>query len=286
MTALVGLFRRYRELLIVGVLLVYPFLSFLSHGSAARAPNLLDRAVVGLTTPVQKVLCWVIDGGISGVKRYVALRGVEHDNEVLREENETLRGQVVSLAEAQAENARLKGLLDYGTGLSGTKVAARIVGVNPVSTLLSVRIDRGMRAGVEKGMAVVTPEGAVGQVMRAGGSWADVLLLTDPNSRIGVRSERSRTRAIAAGEGAHQSLRLDDAVRTEDLKDGDVVVTSGTDGVFPPGIKVGTLSEVQRGVYGMFQTARIQPAVDTTRLEEVLVLPAQPVIHPIAEDTK
>jgi rod shape-determining protein MreC len=258
----------------VGALLLYPFLAFLTRGSAVRSPNLFDRALVGVTAPVQHVLTWAIDGVISTGRRYVALRGVEADNERLRARNAELEGEVVGFEEAKAENARLQKLLAYAEQQPGLKVAARIIGLNPVSTLLSVRIDRGTNAGIEKGMPVVTPQGVVGQVLRAGGDWADVLLAEDTNSRIGVSIARSRARATAAGSGGDRALRLDNASRTEDVVDGDQVVTSGADGVFPPGLPVGKIAGVRHELSGMFQLAEIVPAVDPVRLEEVLVLSA------------
>src|SRR5205085_4133416 len=119
------------------------------------------------------------------------------------------------------------------------KVAARVLGTNPVPTLLSLRIDRGENDGIRRGMPVVTPEGVVGSIVRSTGNAADVLLVADPNSRLGARIERSRARGTAAGAGEKQNLKLDNAVRTEDVMEGDVVVTSGADGVYPPGLRVG-----------------------------------------------
>ena len=269
----------------MGVLLLYPFLAFLTRGSAVRAPDLFDRIVVGTTAPVQRALTWTIDGVIATGKRYVALRGVEADNERLSQENAELHGEVVALEETRAENERLKKLLGYGDSQPGLKIAARIIGVNPVSTMLSVRIDRGTNAGVDKGMPVVTAEGVVGQVLRAGGDWADVLLANDPNSRIGVLDARSRSRATAAGAGGDRDLRLDNASRNEDFTEGDLVVTSGADGVFPSGLLVGKLVGVHRQQTGMFELGQIVPAVDPARLEEVLVLPA-PALRVTAEVTK
>jgi rod shape-determining protein MreC len=123
-------------------------------------------------------------------------------------------------------------------------------------------------------MPVVTPEGILGHVVRATGSAADVLLVSDPNSRVGARIQRSRARVTAAGGGERQNLRLANALRTEDLMEGDVVVTSGADGIFPTGLRVGQVLAVQRKTTGMFQEAQIVPAVDATKVEEVFVLAA------------
>ncbi len=264
--------KRYRELLVVAFLLLYPFAMFLSRGGKAREPNALDRGVITVSSWLQSGLGWGIDGVVGGWRGYVGLRAVRSENLVLRQEYARLLTEVHSLEEERNENQRLRALLSYAQTAAGPEIAARVVGVNPVSTLLSVRIDRGTDHGVRKNMPVVTHEGVVGHVERVTATYADVVLLRDRNTILGVRVQRSRARANAVGAGKDLALRLDNALRTEDLQEGDVVITSGTDGIYPSGLVVGTLSRVQKSDFGMFQSGEILPAVDTARLEEVLVL--------------
>jgi rod shape-determining protein MreC len=268
-----SLIKRYRELLVVGALLLYPFATFLTRGQTSREPNVVDRAVLAATSPLQQAFGWVIGGVSGGWTGYVDLRGVREENERLRGENQALNARVHSLTEAELQNTRLRQLLGYAEERTGDEVAARVIGVNPVSTLLSVRLDRGEDHGVVRGSSVVTTDGVVGRVVRTTGAWSDVVLVTDPNARTAVRVQRSRARATAAGMGGDRPLLLENLLRTEDLVEGDVLLTSGTDGVFPPGLVVGTATELQARATGMFQSADVVPAVDMTRLEEVLVLP-------------
>jgi rod shape-determining protein MreC len=114
----------------------------------------------------------------------------------------------------------------------------------------------------------------VGRVHAVGGGTADVLVLTDLNSSIAVRIERTRARANVRGLGKPDLCRLDYALRTEDMIEGDALVTSGTDGVFPRGLPVGKVTQLERRQHGLFQDARVVPAVDVTRVEEVLVVTA------------
>jgi rod shape-determining protein MreC len=273
---LLSLLKRYRDLIAVVFLLLFPFVTFMTRGHRGRDPIWLDRALLGITSPLQRAFGWILDVTAAGWNGYVALRGVESENRLLREQNAALKAQAQAVEELKAENLRLKQLLAYAEPAPGLEVLARVVGVDPASTRHFVRINRGESDGVRKGMAVVTADGVVGHVERATSGWADVILLTDSTHRMGVMVQRSRARAIAAGLGSKEdlSLRLDYALRKEDLQAGDVVVTSGTDGVYPAGLVVGSLVGVEKRSYGMFQEARIAPAVDITRLEEVLVLPA------------
>lgn len=266
-----SLLKRYRELIVVGALLLYPFARFLTAGGRGREPNFLDRAVIWVSSPIASALTFTIDGAGSLWQGYVALRGVHAENERLVEENLKLESELNAFVETRAENERLKKLLAYTQSQPGVSVAARVIGTNPVMAPLSVRINRGENDGVLAGMPVVTSEGVVGHVVRSTGGYADVMLLTDRNSKIGVRVQTKRSQATAAGAG-DQPLRLENAKRLDDFADGDVLVTSGTDALFPPGLVVGRIQQLERKNFGLFQTAEILPAVDTTQLEEVLVI--------------
>lgn len=270
---MLSLLKRYRELLVVSALLLYPFGTFLARGRGTRDPNFIDRSLIAASAPLQRAIGWAIDGVGATWSSYVNLRGVKEQNDRLRQENTDLRGRAHALAEAQLENERLRGLLGYAAEATGHEVPARVIAINPVSHPFSLRIDRGSDHGVRPGTAVITADGVVGQVIRATGGYADVMTVKDPNSRTSVRVQRSRARATAAGVGGDKNLVLENLLRTEDVKDGDVIVTAGTDGVFPPGLRVGSATAVARKTIGMFQTAEVIPAVDMTRVEEVLVLP-------------
>lgn len=268
-----ALLKRYRELIVVSALLLVPFGLFLARGSTPRDPNFIDRFVVAITTPLQNALGWTIDGVAAGWHGYVDLRGVRAQNETLVKENADLRGKVESLSEAELENQRLRALLQYANANDGHEVAARVIGVNPVVAPLTIHLNRGSDDGVEQGAAVITADGVVGQVVRVTGSACDVMLVKDPSSHTAVMVQRTRARATASGAGGDKNLNLEYLRRTDELEEGDQIVTAGTDGVFPPGLAVGKATALMKKTAGMFQDAEVVPAVDTTKLEEVLVLP-------------
>ncbi len=265
--------QRHRELIIVAALLLGPLVSYLSSGHRGRAPNLVDRAVLRLSTPVQSALTWALEGAGDTVDGYVALRGAHEAAQVCGVGLAEAHAEVNALREAQAENARLKAVLGYVEESVDQEIVARVIGLNPSPQFLSLRINRGEDDGVRVGMPVVTPDGVVGQVVRAVGTSADVMLLTDSASRIGGVVQRTRVRATVTGSGDGHGLSLDFVRREDDLRDGDVVVTAGSDGVFPRGLRVGTVSGVQRPSVGMFLKATLTPAVELRRVEEVLVVP-------------
>ena len=268
--------RRHREPLLVCILLAHALGMFLGSSRRVREPNVIDRLALAMTAPVQRAAVASIDGMVNAWQQYVSLRSVRREVGQLQVENAQLRADVVGLAEARAENERLRRLIHYEEGNPGPKVVARVLGINPDPNRLTLRIDRGEGDGVRRGQAVVTADGVVGQVLRATASAADVLVAFDPNCRLGGRVQRTRARVGVSGAGEEQALKLEYLLRSEDLEEGDLVVTSGTDGVYPPGLVVGRVTGVQRQTSGMFLNAGILPAVNFTRVEEVVVLAPQP----------
>ena len=265
--------KRYKELLIISALLLWPLLSYLSFGHRGRAPNFVDRAVLWVSQPVQSALTSVV-AGVTGVANgYIALRGAHEEAAECRVSLSEARAENNALKEAQAENLRLKAMLGYVEASIDQEIVARVIGLNPSPQFQSVRIDRGEDDGVRVGMPVVTPDGVVGQVVRAVGSSADVMLITDPASKIGGVTQRARVRATVSGTGDGHRLSLEYVRREDDVKDGDELVTAGSDGIFPRGLRIGTVKSPQRLALGVWLKANLEPSVDLSRIEDVLVIP-------------
>jgi rod shape-determining protein MreC len=264
---------RHREPLLVGALIIVPLISFLARGGRGREPNVFDRAVLSVSAPLQSSLTWVVDRVGTGVGGYVALRGAKEAATECRVQLAEAQAELNTLTEARAENQRLKEALGYVEQSSSVAISARVIGLNATPQFQSFRIDRGEEDGVRVGMPVVTPRGVVGQVVRAVGASADVMVMTDPQSRIGALVQRTRVRGTVVGAGDGQRMQLDFVRREDDIREGDVVVTAGTDGLFPRGLVLGTVQRVSRPTVGLFLLGALEPAVDFGTVEEVLVLP-------------
>jgi rod shape-determining protein MreC len=273
---LLKLLKRFREVIFVAVLAVVPLGVFFAHARHPSDRTVLDRLVLTVTSPLERVVDWGVSGVVETWYRYVWLRGVRDRAVEAGREAADLRRENTRLRQLQAENQRLEGLL----GFARSRPEARVVGGRVVGTRMDpkglqlVTIDRGEDDGVRKMMPVVTADGVVGRVHTVSGRSADVLLVVDRNSSVAVRVDRSRARANVRGAGGPGPLRLEYALRSDDLLEGDALVTSGTDGVFPRGLPVGKVTRIRRGGYGLYQLADVIPAVDVTRLEEVLVMVA------------
>jgi rod shape-determining protein MreC len=269
-----ALLKRYRELILVAVLLLVPLGVFFAHAKRATERSRLDRAIVWVATPVEKTVGWVVTGVLDAWSGYVALRGAHDRASALSVRVRDLELERQQLLAERAEAERLRRLLAFTEASPDRRyVGARVVGVRLGSVGLQLlTIDRGADDGIARMMPVVVADGVVGRVHAVAGGTADVLVLTDRNSSVAARVERTRARANVRGLGKPDAARLDFALRTEDIIEGDALVTSGTDGVFPRGVPVGKVTQLDRTAHGLFQEARVIPAVDVTRVEEVLVM--------------
>ena len=202
---------------------------------------------------------------------YDTLAGFRSENERLRKRVQTLEVERQRLLEAEATNRRLQQLLDFRSELPAGAITASIIAGSATSWFQSCLLNKGSADGVRKGMAVVTPLGVIGKVVAVTGRTAKVLLLTDPNSGIDVFVQRTRSRGIVSGS-LDSGAVLKYVKRSEDVQEGDRLVTSGMDNVFPKGLLVGTVIKVRKQSRGLFQSIEVWPAVQASRVEEVLAV--------------
>ena len=202
---------------------------------------------------------------------YSLLTGYKAENEKLREQIQQLEVEKNRLLEAEATNQRLQKLLEFRSQLPPGMVTASIIADSASGWFKSCLLDKGSDEGVRKGMAVVTPLGVVGQVVAVTARTAKVLLLTDPNSGVDVLVQRTRARGIVSGSLDNGPI-LKYVKRSEDIQEGDRLVTSGLNGIFPKGIVVGTVTKVRKQTLGLFQHIEVMPAVSMAGTEEVLIV--------------
>jgi rod shape-determining protein MreC len=246
--------------------------------------SFFESLVVTIVSPVQKVVRGVI-GGVGGVWRgYFHLVGLERENEALKRELQELKLQMNKYREADLANKRLRALLNFKTSIPTPLLPAEVVAFDPSGWFQTILIDKGENDGVIRDMAVVSADGLVGRVIGVSGRHAKVLLILDGNSAVDALIQRSRARGILVGLGRNRCL-LNYVQRNEDVQVGDPVISSGMGGVFPKGILLGKVQEVVRGNSGLFQTVEVEPAVDFSGLEEVMVVVQPPPEDPVPMGT-
>lgn len=265
--------RTHRVLLTSGCLLL---VSVLLVSVSTRTPHYRDpvaNLVLDGMEPLQSAVVWVGDGVFNLWDEYVNVLHARRENLVLRSRIGELEQQVVRLEELEHSQQRLEELLQFRSLFEGSLLGARVIGRDPLPWAHTFTIDRGEHDGVRRGMAVLSPRGAIGQIIAVGRSAARVLLLTDHNSGIDAIVQRSRARGIVQGaldDGCHMKYLR----RGEDVVAGDLVVTSGLDGIFPKGILIGEVVEVSRRQRGLLQVAVVRPMALLDQVEEVLVVDA------------
>ncbi|RME38988.1 MAG: rod shape-determining protein MreC [Deltaproteobacteria bacterium] len=262
--------RKYRLPLLAGTLLLAVLLFYSYHLRQKTGLSLFHRGLLQLTAPFQRLVDRSIEAVADTWTHYVWLVDTARRNEELEQENRRLRSRLANLTEVRLANERLRRLLGFRQTIQRQVLPAQVIGEDASSWFRTVVIDKGSEDGVRDGLPVVVAEGVVGRTFQTAPHAARVLLVTDASSAVAVLVQPTRTRAICRGRG--QRLVLDFAPRTDQITVGDTVITSGMGGVFPKGIPVGTVTEVSRGDYGLFQGVTVEPTVDFSRLEEVLVL--------------
>lgn len=194
-----------------------------------------------------------------------------NENDDLRREVAELKAERRDLEEILRENIRLRSLLRFTERQPYATLLAHVIGEEPTNSFRTILIDKGKKDRLDRGLAVVTADGVVGQIVRTASSTSQVLLMTDANSSVDVLIERSRAKGILTGwRGDMCQIKF--LARTEDVKEGDRVITSGLGGVFPKGLDVGTVEEAEKKSWGIFRKAYVSPSVDFGKLEEVLVV--------------
>jgi rod shape-determining protein MreC len=195
------------------------------------------------------------------------------------EENRQLRKDVgrLLLAEQQyreivLENARLKALLSLKDREPGYLEAAKVIAKGSDRLLNLVVLDKGQESGIEKGMAVITPNGLVGKIYSVSNSFSEVLLLRDSNFSVAVRLQNSRHEGIVSGTGNNGYCLLNYIPPEEVVQRGEVVITSGLDGIFPEGLPVGVVRSVKKEGIEFYQHIEVIPFQSSGKLEEVIVL--------------
>jgi len=271
--------RRVREAALIAALLALPLLFLRANVTSPTDLNPLDKTVLRLSAPVQAGATAVARKVHDVWRGYLYLVDLRRDNERLRHDNARLRAEVLQSRHLVERAARFERLLDLRTELPSETLAARVIAreTSPYFRVVRIRLDRGSEQ-IRTGMPVIAPEGVVGRIERAYGAYSDVLLAVDPKSAIDIRVEPSGARGVAKGLGSGDSYgcTLQYLLRTDPVRPGDRVVTSGQGGMFPRNLDVGRVKSVSREAFGLYQQAEISPSVDFTRLDEVLVVLAPP----------
>src|SRR5262245_21509498 len=234
--------------------------------------RVLEAVTFGAFARVQQGASSILDLFRGGWGGYVDLRGVRTENEALRKEVSDLQVRLQEQRALAARAGKLQELLNLKSSGAAPTLAAEIIAGNPNPGMLTVTIDRGSADGVQENMAVSAPTGIVGRIVGPPAAHASrVQLIVDRAAAAGALSERTRAGGIVMGQEGDPPLRMDLVSNLSDVKVGDVIVSSGVDGIYPKGFAIGKVESVQPGS-GLYKVITVRPAVDFSSIEEVLVV--------------
>jgi rod shape-determining protein MreC len=262
-------FNRRRSFFILVAVVMAQFLLLSVQITRSHNVRLIRYWAVAVFDPFQRSLRGLMDFSSSAYTTYGHLWRAQQENQELHIQLVTAQSQIQRLAEQAGETQRLRNLLDFKNQLAFQTVAAEVIASSPGENSNAIFIDKGSDSGLTSDLAVITPEGVAGKILAIFPHSAQVLLVTDPSSGVGVTLSQSRVQGILKG-GAGNLCDLHYVMNEEPVTRGEPVVTSGLDQVYPKGLPVGTV--VQVGVGMIYKDIIVKPAVDLSRLEMVLVV--------------
>ena len=266
-----GLVRRLLAILPWFTFLAALFYIFSLNFKPVDRMDYLQRGIVEFIAPVAKSFQVSVRALKNVYEDYVALRKTHEENAQLREQITRLHTQLTEYHEAFLENQRLRRLLDFKTTIKAEAIPAQVVVHDPTGWFQTLIVDKGAQDGVQADMPVVNDEGVVGRIMDVSDRYSRVVLITDPANAIDGMIERNRMRGILSGKDA-STCYLKYIRGNFDVQMGDLIITSGRDGIFPKGLRLGRVKGVRKDPVVLFQTVEVEPAVRLSALEEVLIL--------------
>ncbi|HMD18319.1 MAG TPA: rod shape-determining protein MreC [Terriglobales bacterium] len=264
---------RYRNLIVlVGVLFaqILGLAVQVRRTTDAEPTRLIRIWAVDAITPPEKVLVWVETSTSSVWHNYFYLRGVRAENRDLKQQIERMSLEQVRMSQDADQARRLQALLAFKEQFISQTMAAQVIGSSGSELSRSVYIDKGEGSGIKPDMAVITADGIVGKVLRVYGATSLVLLINDQTSGVGALLDKTRLQGILRGTPAGEVV-LEKVMSDETVPVGEMVLTSGGDGIFPKGLLVGRVTKAAPGS-DLFLNIRVRPAADLSKLEEVLVV--------------
>ncbi len=252
------------------VLILLPLFSINTQQSPS-ATGWYDKPFSFLAGLVENGFFSFSDGVRGTTKLYVDLINIKIESKNLKEENNSLKAQILSMEELKKENDRLSQLLDFKAKHKMELIAARVISRDILSDHLTLKINKGTSQGLKAGQAVITTEGVVGHVFKPEAMTSQILLVHDRYSVIDGLIARSRTRGLIEGKSKN-ILQLKHVEKSEDVKKDDIVVTSGLDNIFPKGFPIAVVESVENKAFAVALKIDLHPVVDPNKVEEVFII--------------
>jgi rod shape-determining protein MreC len=277
------LFKLFKSKFFWLLLLVIVISLVVMNATAAQRGNItfLEKVIRDTYVPLQSGVSSFRNNWDGWTAVFSDKKHLQQQIKLLEAENNELSLENQSLQEYKQESFRLRKMLNFDDANRENYdlLPAHLIARSPNNWYECINIDRGSRQGVQKGMPVISPHGLVGRVGSVSENSAQVSLITDREMAVGATIQKTReTNGIIEGLGDSNQLRMINIPYYSKIKEGDRIISSGLSATYPPGINIGTVTEVAREPNGLLLVAMIKPAVDFNKLEEVFVITGY---HPV-----
>lgn len=264
-------FRRHQLVLVSLFLALFSLHLVLTDRKQVERGYVVREILSVVVSPIQNGMLGAYNYAAGVWDNYLFLVDLSEENDLLKSEIARLEAENNSLREAAHLATRLEEIVGYRDSNDLETTVAAIQAFNIERWTRTIVLNKGSSDGVTKDMAVITPFGVAGRVVEAGRRTSRALLTTDLRSNVDVILQRTRIKGVAEGDGSG-GLRLKYIRELDDVELGDVVVTSGFSGIFPKGMVIGEVVDIEKGTDNFFKEIRLKPAVDIQTLEDVLVV--------------
>jgi len=232
--------------------------------------SLLGSIIFNTLTPFQVISSRIMKGIKLKWQAYIDLRDLHQQNHILRQQIRDLQYKYSNYREIELNNERLRKLLGFNKKPQLPSLFAEVIALDSSSFSNIITINKGSSHGVDIDMAVICPQGVVGRIIKVTPWASQVQLLIDGNSALAAMDQRSRVRGVVAGLGKHYCHLKYVNVR-QDVAPGDIIITSGEEGIFPKGLTIGKIVSM-RQKDPLLKEISLIPAANFQKLEEVLIL--------------
>ncbi|WP_408954915.1 rod shape-determining protein MreC [Natroniella sp. ANB-PHB2] len=266
--------KKHQKLFVLCVLLLI-LIRIINLASLDKDYNLVEGAIIDLISPSFRIINSVQNWLKDSTKMVLNYQQVKDENEKLRKKIKNLDYHRNKLQKIMAQNQKFRELLNFKEYVPYDLVGASVISYGTDNWSKIVMIDQGKKDGIGRNMPVIAENGyLVGRVNRVTNRTAQVLLLNDPTFVIGgiVKRENSRDLGVVKGQLEDGKLIMEDLVWDADVKEGDIIVTSGLSEHYPRGLPLGKVMSVSPDNYGLTQKAEIDSFADLDKLEKLLVI--------------
>ena len=258
-----------KALLFIFLIIIPVFLLTLDRSNTEG--NFLFRAFSFVNGTAQRARYSLTNSISHTADTYLNLIQTKKRNRQLKAENQQLKSRLALMTELKQKNTHLLSILDFKKESEIQLIPARVIGRDPISEYHLITVSRGKKHGADKNMIVITEEGVVGYVFRVFSDFSHIILLTDPQAVIPAVVQRSRIYgAITGKDRSHCELKY--LKRRDDVKIGDVIVTSGLHLSYIGGFPIGKVTNIKKQKYGLTQEVTVQPFINPSRLEEIFIV--------------